>query len=243
MVKEELTVLIPGQLYVIQNSDFFKFGCDSVFLANFTEVRKGSTVVDFGTGSGVIPLLLAFKQEPGKVIGLEIQEKMVEMARRSIELNGLTDKIEIIQGDFSRASEIFDAESVDLVVTNPPYMPVTDGKISQGREKAIARHEIYGTLEDLIREASIILKKGGKLTMVHKVNRFSEIIYLLKEYNLEPKRIRLIQSRLKLAPKTFLIEARKGSRPGLVFEPTLMVYEEDREEYTREVKEIYGDGF
>lgn len=240
---EELTVLVPGQLYVLQNPVFFKFGCDSVFLANFTEVKKGSTVVDFGTGSGVIPLLLAFKQEPGKVIGLEIQDKIVEMARRSIELNNLGDKIEIMQGDFSKASELFASESIDLVVTNPPYMPVADGKISHGLEKAIARHEIHGNLEDLIREASIILKKGGKLTMVHKVNRFSEIIYLLKEYRLEPKRIRLIQSRLKLAPKTFLLEARKGGRPGLVFEPTLMVYEEDREEYTQEVKEIYGDGF
>ncbi|NLM96056.1 MAG: tRNA1(Val) (adenine(37)-N6)-methyltransferase [Halanaerobiaceae bacterium] len=240
---EETTVLIPGRLYVIQNPDFFKFGSDSVFLAEFTEVKPGSTVVDFGTGSGVIPLLLAYKKKPEKVIGIEIQDRFAEMARKSVEMNGLTEKIEILQGDFTTASEILEPGTVDIVVTNPPYMPVKNGKITLGKEKAIARHEIYGTLEDVIREAAIILKYGGKLTMVHKVIRLTEIICLMKKYELEPKRIRLIQSRKKTPPKTLLIEARKGSRPGLEIEPVLLVYEEDSEEYTREVQEIYGDGY
>lgn len=240
---EETTVLIPGKLYVIQNPDFFKFGNDSVFLAEFTDVKPGSTIVEFGTGSGVIPLLLAYKKKPERVIGIEIQDSFVEMARRSVELNGLIEKIEIMKGDFTRASELIKPGTVDTVVTNPPYMPVKAGKITLGKEKAIARHEIYGTLEDVIREASILLKYGGKMTMVHKVIRTSEIICLLKKYELEPKRIRLIQSRIKTPPKTLLIEARKGSRSGLEIEPVLLVYEEDSEEYTREVKEIYGDGY
>jgi len=240
---EETTVLIPDKLYVIQNPDFFKFGNDSVFLAEFTEVKSGNTIVEFGTGSGVIPLLLAYKKKPERVIGIEIQDSFVEMARRSVKLNGLTEKIEIMKGDFTRASDLIKPGTVDIVVTNPPYMPVNAGKITLGKEKAIARHEIYGTLEDVIREASILLKYGGKMTMVHKVIRASEVICLLKKYELEPKRIRLIQSRIKTPPKTLLIEARKGSRPGLEIEPVLLVYEEDSEEYTREVQEIYGDGY
>ncbi|MFP4661620.1 MAG: tRNA1(Val) (adenine(37)-N6)-methyltransferase [Halanaerobiales bacterium] len=238
---EEITILIPEKLNIIQDSRYFKFGNDSVFLAHFTAVRSGSMVVDFGTGSGVIPLLLAFKQDPQRIIGLEIQDKLVALARRSVEMNSLEDKIEIISTDYREASQIIDYGSVDLVVTNPPYMPVSDGKITMGKEKAIARHEIYGTLDDVIREGAAILRFGGKMTMVHKTQRMSEVIYTMKKYKLEPKRIRFIQSRLKTPPKTFLIESQKGARPGIDIEPVLLVYEEDSHEYTREVKEIYGE--
>ncbi len=238
---EEITTLIPKKLYLIQESTYFKFGNDSVFLADFTSVKSGDIVVDLGTGSGVIPLLLAFKQEPEKVIGIEIQEKLVDLARRSVELNKLANKIEIIKGDFKEASQIIDYGSVDLVITNPPYTPVSRGEITLGEEKAIARHELYGTLEDVIREGAAILRFAGKMTMVHRAYRLGEVVFLMKKYNLEPKRLRFIQSRLKTAPKIFLIEAQKGSRPGINIEPVLVVYEEDSKEYTMEVKEIYGE--
>lgn len=239
---EEITILIPDKLYVIQDSNYFKFGNDSVFLANFTGVKSGDIVVDFGTGGGVIPLLLAFKQDPKKVIGIEIQEKLVDLAKRSIEMNRFSDKIEIIQGDFTKASQIIGYGRVDLVVTNPPYIPVSGGKITLGEEKAIARHEIHATLEDVIREGAAVLRFAGKMTMVHKTSRLSEVMYLMKKYKMEPKRLRIIQSRFKSPPKIFLIEAQKGARPGINIEPVLMVYEENSQEYTREVKEIYGEG-
>lgn len=238
---EEITTLIPKKLYLIQESTYFKFGNDSVFLADFTSVKSGDIVVDLGTGSGVIPLLLAFKQEPEKVIGIEIQEKLVDLAKRSVELNKLANKIEIIKGDFKEASQIIDYGSVDLVITNPPYTPVSRGKITLGEEKAIARHELYGSLEDVIREGAAILRFAGKMTMVHRAYRLAEVVFLMKKYNLEPKRLRFVQSRLQTAPKIFLIEAQKGSRPGIKVEPVLVVYEEDSNEYTMEVKGIYGE--
>ncbi|MEJ6952232.1 tRNA1(Val) (adenine(37)-N6)-methyltransferase [Natronospora cellulosivora (SeqCode)] len=238
---EELTTLIPDRLYLIQDSDFFKFGNDSVFLANFTRVRTGDIVVDLGTGSGVIPLLLAFKQNPGKIIGVEIQKKLVEMAKRSVELNNYQDIIDIKEANFKESSTFIKPSSVDLVVSNPPYMPVDRGKITLGEEKAIARHEIYGTLEDLIREASRILRFAGKFAMVHKAARLAEIIALMTKNNLEAKRLRLVQSRKNNPAKIVLIEAQKGAKPGLVIEPVLLVYKEDSGAYTEEVQEIYGE--
>lgn len=238
---EEITTLIPEKLHLIQDSNYFKFGNDSVFLADFTSVKSGDIVVDLGTGSGVIPLLLAFKQGPERVIGIEIQEKLVDLAKRSIDLNKLAGKIDIVQGDFKEASKIIDFGSVDLVITNPPYTPVSRGKITLGQEKAIARHELYGTLEDVIREGAAILRFAGKMTMVHRAYRLAEVIFLMKKYNLEPKRLRFIQSRLETAPKVFLIEAQKGAKPGIDVEPVLVVYEEDSNGYTMEVKEIYGE--
>ncbi|MFW5972219.1 MAG: tRNA1(Val) (adenine(37)-N6)-methyltransferase [Bacillota bacterium] len=238
---EETTVLIPGELYLIQDSDFFKFGNDSVFLANYARVKSGDKVVDFGTGSGVIPLLLAFKKNPAKVIGIEIQEKLVDMAKRSIEMNNMQEKIEIIKGNFSTASGLVENGSIDLVVSNPPYMPVTRGKITIGEEKAIARHEIHGTLEDVVREGAKILRFAGRMAMVHRTDRLAEVIFSMKKHNLEPKRLRFIQSRKNTAPKTFLIEAQKGAKPGLDCESVLLVYRENTQEYTEEVKEVYGE--
>ncbi len=238
---EEVTILIPGQLNIIQDSRHFKFGNDSVFLADFTNVKLGENVVEFGTGSGVIPLLLAFKQEPGRVLGIEIQERLVELARQNAKMNSLDHKIEIIKGDFSRASQYIEPETIDLVVTNPPYMPYGRGKITKEKEKAIARHEIYANLEDVVREAALILKNGGKMTIVHRSLRLVEIFTLMRKYNLEPKRLKMVQSRTFLGAKTVLIEARKGSKPGLEVEPVLVVYKGQSGEYTEEVKKIYGE--
>ncbi|HLV10182.1 MAG TPA: tRNA1(Val) (adenine(37)-N6)-methyltransferase, partial [Halanaerobiales bacterium] len=208
---------------------------------DFTTVKPGEKVVEFGSGSGVIPLLLAFKKKPANITGLAIQEELVKLARRNIKLNNLEDEIEVISGDFSRASKYFEAGSIDLVVSNPPYMPPGSGKVTLAREKAIARHEIYAGLEDLIREAAIILKNGGRLSIVHRSVRLAEIIALMKAHRLEPKRLKIVQSRTYMGAKTVLLEARKGSRPGLEVEPVLIVYEGSSGEYTREVKKIYGE--
>ncbi len=239
---EEIHYLIPDKLKIIQNDNYFKFGTDSVFLANFTRVRTGDLVVDLGSGSGVIPLLLAFKQNPGQAIGIEIQSQLVEMSRRSVKLNELGDVIKIIRGDLRQVTEFIERGSVEVVVSNPPYMPVEAGKITSNRQKAIARHEIKANLEDVIEGASRILKFGGTLNLVYRAWRLAEVISVLKKYNLEPKKIRMIQPRQKRASDSFLIRARKGGKRGLDIDPILIVYKENSSEYSDEVKEMYGEG-
>lgn len=159
---EEVNDLIPGKLQIIQDTDYFKFGTDSVLLANFVKVKDGESVVDLGSGSGVIPLLLAFKQKPGRVIGLEILPELVQLSKKSARMNGLEEIIEFIEGDIKEIDDYIELESVDLVVCNPPYMPPDKGKITKNREKAIARHEILITLKDVIKQGSRVLRLGGK---------------------------------------------------------------------------------
>lgn len=237
---EEIHYLIPAELKIIQDDKFFKFGTDSVLLANFSEVSKEDIVVDFGSGSGVIPLLLAYKQNPAHVIGIEIQSELVELSRRSIELNNLQQKIDIIEGDFKNSTDYIEHGSVDQVITNPPYMPMSAGKVTADRRKAIARHEIYAELEDVVREASKILRFGGSFNIVHRSWRLTELISIMENYNLEAKKIRFVQSRWDRGPNTFLLTAKKGARKGLDIKPVLVVYEGQTSNYSKEVKEIYG---
>lgn len=238
---EEVHYLIPEKLKIIQNDDYFKFGTDSVFLANFTRVRTGDLVVDLGSGSGVIPLLLAYKQDPEQVIGVELQSELVEMSRRSVGMNGLGDIIDIREGDLKRVTDFIKPDTVDVVVSNPPYMPVGAGKITSNHQKAIARHEIKADLENVIKGASRVLKFGGILNLVHRAWRLAEVISVLKEYNLEPKKLRMVQPRQDRAPDSFLLRARKGGKRRLEMAPTLIVYKENSSQYTDEVKEMYGE--
>ncbi len=237
---EEIHYLIPSELKIIQDNRFFKFGTDSVFLSNFVDISKGDIVIDFGSGSGVIPLLVAYKQEPSRVMGIEIQHELVQLSRRSIEMNNLQDKIEIIEGDFKNSTEYIEHGSVDQVITNPPYMPVSSGKITADRRKAIARHEIYAKLEDVVREASKVLRFGGYFNIVHRSWRLTELITIMERYNLEAKRLRFIQPRRNRGPDTFLLTAKKGAKKGIKIEPVLIVYKGEDSEYSEEVKEIYG---
>src|SRR6056297_1506326 len=237
---EEVHYLIPAELKIIQDNRFFKFGTDSVLLANFTEVSNGDILVDFGSGSGVIPLLLAFKQNPSRITGIEIQSKLVDLSRRSIILNNLQDKINIIEGDFKNATDYIQHGSVDQVVTNPPYMPVSAGKITADKRKAIARHEIHAELEAVVREASKILRFGGNFNIVHRSWRLAELISIMEKYNLAAKKLRFVQSRLDRGPDTFLLTAKKGAKKGLDVKPVLIVYEGQSSNYSKEVNEIYG---
>lgn len=237
---EEIHYLIPDQLQIIQDSDYFKFGTDSVLLANFADIKPGEIVIDLGCGSGVIPLLLAYKQQPDLVYGLEIQPHLAALAVRNTKLNNLEEKIKIISGDLKEIDDYLEAESVDQVITNPPYMPVNAGKVTADRKKAIARHEIYATLEDFIAAADWVLRPGGKLNIVHRCWRLPELLKLLSEYQLVAKRLRFVQARRDRAPDTFLLTARRGVSEGLKVEPVLIVYEGDSDQYTGEVREIYG---
>jgi tRNA1(Val) A37 N6-methylase TrmN6 len=238
---EQTHYLIPDKLKIIQNDKYFKFGTDSVLLANYIDVRANDKIVDLGSGSGVIPLLLAFKNNPNRVFGVEIQKPLVEMSKRSVKLNKLEKIIEIINCDISDVMDFFDDNEFDIVVSNPPYMPSDTGKVTQNKYKAIARHELKTNIEEIIKVSVRLLRAKGKLYLVHLTNRLPEIIYKLKENNIEPKEMRLIQSRENNDPDRFIMKAVLDGNPGFVTKTNIVEFFKDTDQYTKEIKKIYGE--
>ena len=224
---------------IIQNRDKFCFGMDAVLLSGFAQVRPGERVIDLGTGTGIIPILLEARYEGESYTGLEIQEEMAEMAARSVRLNGLEDKINIVKGDICRARELFGLSVFDVVTCNPPYMNDAHGLKNPERPKAIARHEVLCTLEDVVREGAGILKPGGHFFMVHRPHRLIEIISMLVMYKLEPKRMKMVHPFVDKDANMVLIEAVRGGKSMIKVEPPLVVYR-DVGVYTDEIYEIYG---
>ncbi|MEE1341904.1 MAG: tRNA1(Val) (adenine(37)-N6)-methyltransferase [Lachnospiraceae bacterium] len=224
---------------IIQNNEDFCFGIDAVLLSDFVKAKKGAKVIDLGTGTGIIPILLSAKTKAEHIYGLEIQEKSVNMARRSVQLNHLEDKIEILAGDIKEAATLMGAASFDVVVSNPPYMIASHGLNSAKESKNIARHEVLCCLEDVVSQGSKLLKEGGTFFMVHKPFRLAEIIDCMIKYHLEPKRLRMVHSYVNKEPSMVLIEGRKGSASYLHIEPPLIVYSEPGQ-YSDEIYQIYG---
>ncbi|MDY5647807.1 MAG: methyltransferase, partial [Lachnospiraceae bacterium] len=177
---------------IIQNPEKFCFGMDAVLLSGFAKVKKGEQVLDLGTGTGIIPILLRGKTQGKHFTGLEIQEESAEMARRSVKFNGLSGEISIVTGDIREAADLFGAASFDVVTSNPPYMTGSHGLTNPDEAKAIARHELLCTLEDVIREASAVLRPQGRFYMVHRPFRLAEIFCTMSRFKLEPKRMRLV---------------------------------------------------
>ena len=192
MENERLDDLQRNGLKIIQKTDGFCFGMDAVLLSGFASVKPGERALDLGTGTGIIPLLLSAKTKGDHFTGLEIQTEIMKMAQRSVALNGLEKKIDIIQGDIKEASRIFGAASFDVVTSNPPYMNDAHGLKNPGDVKAISRHEVLCTLEDVVREGTKALKPGGRFYMVHRPHRLAEIITVMRQYKLEPKRMKFV---------------------------------------------------
>lgn len=224
---------------IIQDPKRFCFGMDAVLLSGFTRVRKDGRVLDLGTGTGIIPILLAAKTEASYIAGLEIQEESVGMARRSVSLNQLDGRIEIIQGDIKEAADIFSAASFDVITSNPPYMTNQHGLANPYEPKNIARHEVLCTLEDVVKAAARLLKPGGSFFMIHKPFRLAEIMGVLMAYKLEPKRMRLVHPYVDKEPNMVMIEAVRGGRSRITIEPPLIVYREPGV-YTDEIYGVYG---
>lgn len=224
---------------IIQNTKKFCFGMDAVLLSGYAKVKPNETCLDLGTGTGIIPILLEAKT-PGKhFTGLEIQEESADMARRSVKLNKIEDKVKIVTGDIKEASTLFGPSSFDVVTTNPPYMTNQHGLQNPDMPKAIARHEVLCTLEDVIREGSKVLKENGRFYMVHRPFRLVEIITYLTKYRLEPKRMKLVYPYVDKEPNMVLIEAIKGAKSMIKVEEPLIVYKE-KNVYTDEIYDIYG---
>ncbi len=224
---------------IIQHPDKFCFGMDAVLLSSFAKVKEGETVLDLGTGTGILPILMEAKTEGKHFTGLEIQPESAEMANRSVIFNNLQDKIDIVEGDIKEASSIFGKGSMNVVTSNPPYMTNHHGLKNPNDAKAIARHELLCSLEDLIRETSAVLKQRGRCYFVHRPFRLVEIITLMKQYKLEPKRMRLVYPFVDKEPNMVLIEGVKGGGSQLTVEAPLIVYDEPGK-YTKEIYEIYG---
>lgn len=224
---------------IIQNENGFCFGMDAVLLSGFAKVKKGENALDLGTGTGIIPILLEAKTEGRHFTGLEIQETSADMAQRSVCLNDLNEKVEIVRGDIKEAVDLFGKASFDVVTSNPPYMTGQHGLINPDMPKAIARHEILCTLEDVIGQASALLKENGRFYMVHRPFRLSEIMVTMSRYRLEPKRMKLVYPFVDKEPNMVLIEGLKGGRPRVTVEKPLIVYEKPGV-YTSEIYDIYG---
>lgn len=224
---------------IIQDTKQFCFGMDAVLLSAFVKVKPKQRVLDLGTGTGVIPILLEAKTPGEHFTGLEIQPDSADMARRSVALNGLTDKIDIVTGDIKDASKIFGASSFDIITTNPPYMIGQHGLQNGNEAKTIARHEILCDLEDILRESSRLLREHGRFYMVHRPFRLAEILSKMCAYRIEPKRMRLVYPYADKEPNMVLIEGLKGGKPRMTVEKPLIVYQEPGV-YTDEIYEIYG---
>ena len=236
--KERVDDLQNGY-YVIQDPDKFCFGMDAVLLSGFAKVKKGETALDLGTGTGIIPILLKTKTNGKHFTGLEIQKECADMAGRSVRYNHLEDDVEIVRGDIKEAANIFGAASFDVVTSNPPYMIGQHGLKNPSETKAIARHEILCTFADITAAAKKLLKNKGKLFLVHRTFRLSEILCQLSKDGLEPKRIRFVHPYIDKEPNIFLLEAVKGGKSRMTVEPPLIVYEKEGK-YTEEIYKIYG---
>lgn len=226
---------------LIQNPKKFCFGMDAVLLSAFADAKEGERVLDLCTGNGILPILLEAKTDAEAFVGLEIQEESASLARRSVSYNHLEDKIEIVTGDLKDASKIFGASSFDVVTSNPPYMIGGHGLKNPDDAKMIARHEVLMELEDLIRETAKVLKPQGRCYFVHRPFRLVEILSLMHEYKIEPKRMRLVYPYVDKEPNMVLIEGVRGGKPRLSVEKPLIVYEKENV-YTEEVFRLYdGD--
>ena len=224
---------------IIQRTDGFCFGMDAVLLSGFAMVKKGERALDLGTGTGIIPILLEAKTEGEHFSALEIQREVADMARRSVSLNGLEEKIQIVEGDIREASQIFGTASFDVVTSNPPYMNDAHGLKNPDLPKAIARHEVLCTLDDVVREASRVLKAGGRFYMVHRPHRLAEIITVLRGYKLEPKRMKMVHPFADRDANMVLIEAVKGGGVFLKMEAPVIVFKEPGV-YADEIRDVYG---
>ncbi|MCL2014660.1 MAG: methyltransferase [Defluviitaleaceae bacterium] len=220
---ERIDDLQCGGYKIIQNPDGFCFGIDAACLSNFATVKKGETVLDLCTGTAAIPILLAAKTQAKHITGIEISAKSVDMARRSITLNNLNDRIHIDLADIKNAMQLYKPSSFDVITVNPPYIIANGGLHNKSDDKTIARHEITCTLHDIITISAKLLKTGGRLYMVHRPHRLPEIICQLTAAKLEPKTLQIAQATLNHNPSLIFIEAIDHANPMLKIKPVLLL--------------------
>jgi tRNA1Val (adenine37-N6)-methyltransferase len=236
---ERIDDLQRNGLKILQDPKRFCFGMDAVLLSGFAKVRKDERVLDLGTGTGILPLLLSAKTEGREFVGLEVQAESADMAERSVKMNGLSDRIHIVQGNVRNAEELFGPSSFDVVVSNPPYMIDHHGIQNPNDAKLIARHEVLAGLEDFIQQTARVLRPKGRCYFVHRPFRLADLIVLMRQYGLEPKRMRLVYPFVDREPNMVLLEGVRNGNPRLTVEKPLIVYKAVGE-YTDEIHDLYG---
>ncbi len=235
---ERIDDLQRDGLRLIQDPSLFCFGMDAVLLSAFSAAQPGSRILDLCSGNGVIPILLSARTTDTKLTGMEIQEKSADLFRRSVEMNGLTDRIEVVCGDVKNAVSLFGPAGFDVLTCNPPYMIADHGLLNPESAKNVARHEILCTWRDIVEQAAKLLKPKGHFFIVHRPFRLPELFCELCEAGLEPKRMRMVYPFIDREPNMVLIEAVRGGNPRLKSEPPLIIYESPGV-YTKEVRELY----
>lgn len=240
-MKETLDELSIGNLKILQAEKGYRFSLDPVLLARFVEVRQGDVVVDLGTGSGILPLLLARLSEAQRLIGIELQPTLFDRACRNVELNCLGKRVQMVLGDLRHVRSLLPVASADLVVSNPPYRQVGRGRISPADERAAARHELAGGLQDFVSAAGWLLNNGGRFAVIYLAERLPELLTQMVVAGIEPKRLRMIHPRQLDAARMVLVEGRKGGRQGLYVEKPLYVYRGEGRDYTAEILDMYQE--
>ena len=229
-------------LKIIQNKEGFCFGIDSVLISDFAKgIKKGAKVLDLGTGTGIIATLLCGKTELSEIVGVEIQEEVYEMANRSIKLNDLEEKFRIINDNIINLNKYFEKNTFDAIVTNPPYKKKDSGIENQDKRKLVSRHEIEANLEDFIKVSKDMLKDKGDLYIVHRPERLVDLLSIMREYKIEPKRIKFVYSNVNSVSKLVLVQGTKNAKPFLKVEKNLYIYDE-KGNYTDEINKIYNKG-
>lgn len=238
--EETVDGILADRLRIIQRKRGYRFSLDALLLAHFADLRSGDDLIDLGTGSGIIALILAHRFDCGRVLGIELQEDLVAMAKRNVMLNGLAGRIEIRRGDVRCAEALCGPQSFSAAVFNPPYRRLRSGRTNPDTEKAVARHEIAGTIRDFLAAARYALRPEGRACAIYPAVRMVELIARMRECRLEPKRLRLVHSRSDGRAEFVLVEGVKGGREGLAVAPPLFIYQEAGG-YTPEVETIFSE--
>lgn len=230
--------LFKGKLIVFQPKKGYRFGIDAVLLAGLTRVRRHDRVADLGTGCGVIPLILAYRCLGKRIVGLEIQPELVEMAQQNISVNGFGKKIAIYERDFREIPGSLGAGSFDLVVSNPPYRRLHSGRLNPDGQRAIARHEVKSSIVDVCRAAGYLLNDGGRLSVIYPATRLGFLLVTAQEYGLSPKQLTVIYSSAVSGARLVCLECRKGAGEELRIGPPFLIYKEDQT-YTEAMRLLY----
>jgi len=237
---ERIDELFNGRLRIIQKKEGYRFAIDAILLAHFTSQLSAESIIDLGTGSGIIPIILARKTAASTIVGIEVQETMANMAMRTILLNGFTERVSILHGDFRDLRSRFAASTFDLVVSNPPYYPVSNGRINPGEQKAIARHEIMAKLEDVIGIAHYLVKSSGSVVIIFPARRLADLLCSLKESDLKPELLQIIYSHRYDEGKLVIVKSCKGGNPELEIKKPFFVYK-TKDIYSEEMQRIYNE--
>ena len=233
-----IDTFFEGRIQVKQNRSGYRFSIDAVLLAYYVRAGEGEKVVDLGTGCGIIPLILSYRHQGVRVVGVEVQEELAALANHNVRDNGMADRVSVLCADFKMVNPDAVSGPADWIVCNPPYRKAKSGRVNPDRERAIARHEIMATLRDILDTAHRLLKVSGRFITIYPAERMVDIITQMRSSGIEPKRIRIIYSRYRSEGKLILVEGTKGGRAGIKIAPPLAIYKEDGS-YTEEVSRMF----